>query len=223
MPESLQKTFGKLRQPAQVFAPRRELSLADGRLGDVIEHERLLRELRDQLHRHRQMSWEQQQVVGQTELAKLPDAATEFRQQHETVIRLVVDDVPDADQPRMLGVLRQLLAEFRRAQVHPAHHAPDEVVFVGQFQQPLRLLDHLPRLHGDGAVEPAGFEQRAGVRPADNRAAARPSRPSSRPGAPGCIARNAGGNRYAFFVKVVEVIATGVLAQPRRKRGCSPC
>ena len=100
---------------------------------------------------------EQQQVVGQTELPQLRDAAAKFRQQHEVVVRFVVDDVPHADQLRMLGILLQLLAEFRRAQVHPADDAFDEVVLVRQLQQPLRLLEHLPRLHRDGAVEPDAF------------------------------------------------------------------
>ena len=122
-------------------------------LGDVVEHEGLVRKLGDEFDGDGQVLRKQQQVVGQTELPQLRDAATEFRQQHEVVIRFVVDDVADADELRVLRVFLQLLAEFRRAQVHPAHDALDEVVLVGQFQQPLRLFDHLARLHGDGAVE----------------------------------------------------------------------
>ena len=106
------------------------------------------------------MLWEQQQVISQTELPQLRNAPPEFRQQHEVVILLIMEDMPDARQFGMLRVALQLPGEVRGAQVHPADDAFYEVVFVCQLQQPLRFLQHLPRLHGDGATEPNRFQQR---------------------------------------------------------------
>ncbi len=105
----------------------------------------------------------EQQVVGQVEIPQPGDAGAEVRSQHERVVRLVVDDVADTDELRVPRVSRELVADLRRAQVHPADDAPDERVRVGELQEPLGLLDHLPRLDGDRAVEAGRAEPRLEV------------------------------------------------------------
>ena len=71
---------------------------------------------------------------------------------------LTLDDVAEADQPALARERRELRAHLGRGQVHPSHHAGDEGVALGQLQEPARLLQGLPRLHGHAGLE-AGAAQ----------------------------------------------------------------
>ena len=78
------------------------------------------------------MPWEKQQLVDQVEIGQQAQAVQEIRSENKTVIRLIVNHMPDADQFRMAGDQFQLSLNFRRAQIHPSHHPGDERVLVRQ-------------------------------------------------------------------------------------------
>ena len=159
MPESLQNTLGRSASRFRSSFQGDEQPLADRRLGDVVEHEELVLELVDQRDGHRQVARKQQQIVGELELGEPRDAAAELGPEHEAVVRLVVNDVTHAHELRMRREALELRGQLRGAQVDPADDALDRGVPLGEREQPLGLLDHLPGLHRDRAVEPGGLQQ----------------------------------------------------------------
>ena len=60
--------------------------------------------------------------------------------------------MPHADELRMGRKRLQLCDRVVRLQIDPADHAGDERMRVGQLEQPARLLERLPRLHGNARV-----------------------------------------------------------------------
>lgn len=154
-PESLEVTLGKASSLCRSSLQGREAALPNRGLTHVVENEGLLGKLGHELGCERPVPREQQEVVGQVELAEPGYGRAEVRPKEELVVRLVVDDVAEPDELRVAGESGVVVPNARRAQVHPAHHSFDVGVPVGQLQQPLGLLDHLARLHGDRAVEAA--------------------------------------------------------------------
>ena len=94
----------------QILAPGRDQAGGDGGLGDVVEHEALVRERGDEPHGDRQVLREKQQVVGQAVVAQPGKAALESVPQHEPIVWFVVHDMPHPHQfrsGRQLGQLRR--------------------------------------------------------------------------------------------------------------------
>ena len=63
----------------------------------------------------------------------------------------------------VVGKVREALADLRRAEVDPTHHATDEGIVARQIEEELRLTLRLVGLDGDAAIDAVGGEQRAEV------------------------------------------------------------
>src|SRR5712691_9051427 len=92
-------------------------------------------------------------VVREAELREQRQAAAERRPEQKPFVGLALHDVAHADEPAMNGEPFELRACVGRLQVDPAHDAGNEGMRVGERQEPARLLDRLPRLHGNARVE----------------------------------------------------------------------
>src|ERR1035437_6596867 len=147
------------RQLPQVRIPRRDLPFRDRRLGNVIDHERLQRKLRNQLGRSTQMPRMNQHVIGQAKIRQWRNAAPKLRPQHDRVVGLILHHVPHYHKLVMFSKSLKLRRQLRRAQVHPAHHPLDEIVALRKFQQPARLLQALPRLYRHAPIKTSSRQQ----------------------------------------------------------------
>ena len=130
----------------------------------MIEDERLLGKPADELRRGRKLLRIEEKVVGEAKRRQLSDAVEKRFTEEEPRIRLVLDDMPNADELRPLGELPELIDDVRAPQVDPADNTADERIGSGQFQQPATLLEGLPRLHGDGAGDPLRGGKRREIR-----------------------------------------------------------
>src|ERR1022692_758130 len=72
----------------------------------------------------------------------------------EIVIRLVLRDMADTDEARIILELEQLLLTTITGQIHPADNPRDEGVFLRQAQRPASLLQIVLGLHEYGALYP---------------------------------------------------------------------
>jgi len=147
----------------EVLAPAVHAAFADQRLGDVVDHERQLREPPRE-HRHvTQVAGAEQQVERHAlpfELAQPPQHGVA----HEpVVVGLVVGDVADAHERRVAPQLRDHLGAALAGQVHPAHHARQETAPLAQLERPARLLEAVAGLDEDRPVDPRFEQQRLEV------------------------------------------------------------
>lgn len=152
-----------LGQTLEVRAPGLELVGPHVRLAQVVEHEALRGAALDQLDRCGQLTRMDQQVVGQVELREQAQAAPEVGAQQEGVVGLVLGDVAQAHQARVVLEALELTARIARRQVHPADHTGDRVVCIGEFEQPGRFHKARARLHGHAAVQPMLLQERRQV------------------------------------------------------------
>ena len=120
-------------------------------------------ELADEFQRRRQVLGPKQQIVGQSELGQRGDSTAKRRPDEEIDVGLVLDDVADALEAGMADVSLQLIANVVGAEIDPADHPADEVVLVGQGQEPIGLFEDLPGLDGDRALETGRLQQRRQV------------------------------------------------------------
>ena len=109
------------------------------------------------------MARKEQQIVAQVVGFERSQTAQEVAAEHEAVVGFIVHDMTDADHTRMPGEALQLRLDIISAQVHPADHATDEIVLVGEVEQEFRLARVLPRLHRHRAVNAARRQQRLHV------------------------------------------------------------
>jgi hypothetical protein len=63
----------------------------------------------------------------------------------------------------MPGKMIQLREQIGRAQIDPPDDTANEIVPIGQFQHPARLVDVLPDLHGHAPFKPKSLKQRSQV------------------------------------------------------------
>ena len=88
-------------------------------------------------------------------------ATQDFRTHNEIVIRLVLRDVADADEFRMILKFQQLLLACFTGEIHPTDHANQPIVFLSHAEHPAIFLQVMLCLHKD-ALGDAGCIQ---VRP----------------------------------------------------------
>ena len=154
--------IGCLREDADVRAPRIESTACDGRLGDMVEDEALLREAVDELDSCFELPRIDKDVVCEVEGSQMGYALLKVGAEEE-VVGLVLDDMTDADQFWIAGKVVQQGVDVGRAQVDPSHDAADEVMAGGQVEEPLCFLEGLPGLHGNAALEAVLMEERLEV------------------------------------------------------------
>ena len=87
----------------------------------------------------RKMPLENEDVVAEAEFLERRNSAIEVRPQHEVVVRLVLEDVANGFQFRPARQSLQLAAQPGGTKRNPPHHAMDEVIDLGQFEQPLEF------------------------------------------------------------------------------------
>ncbi len=128
------------------------------RLGDVIDHEALVRQAVDEQRGRPEMLGSQQQVVGEPVALGGGNAAHVHVAGGVVESRHVVDQLPDAHEVGVRARGLQAGLEVGCSQIEPTHDAAHEVVFRCQGQQPVRLGVHLPRLDGDGSMHAGGSQ-----------------------------------------------------------------
>ena len=163
-PDNLQYTSGNFASCPYPLFPLAYLAAPDIRLRQVIEHEALPAEPRDELGRGGQVSRVNQEVVGEAATLEQRDAATKSRPQHEAIVGLVLHDMADADELRMRGESRQLLCGVVRLQIDPANDSRDKGVRIRQLEQPLGFAECLAGLNGDAGVDRRAFHIAAELR-----------------------------------------------------------
>jgi hypothetical protein len=99
-------------------------------------------------------------VVAETALDRRPDPAHEVRCQQEIVVRLVLDDMPKANQLGRSQPSLQPLGNIAGPQIDPADHAHDSRIGSRELQQPGGLGLGLSCLHGDTAIDRRAVQQR---------------------------------------------------------------
>src|SRR5215208_4896784 len=92
------------------------------------------------------------EVVGEPELLEQRKAATERRPQHEMIVRLALDNVPDADEFRVVAEHLELTPRVVCLEIDPSDDARNGRVNVGECKQPARFFERLARLHRDTCV-----------------------------------------------------------------------
>ncbi len=130
-----------------------ELTSADIGLGDVIEHERLIRQTPGEFDGGRKLARINKDVVGEPEFGELRDAANEIFACEELIVGFGLRDVSKSAELWESRKLFQTLAKIGRAEIHPADHAFDEIVPRRQIEQELRFALGLIGLHCDGSVD----------------------------------------------------------------------
>ena len=120
----------------------------------MIEHEDLLRMPVHKFDRGRKLPLEDEDVIHEPEVLQHGDASIEIRAEDEPVIRFVLHDVSHCTQLRIRGKFCDHFAHARIRQRQPADDALDEIILIREREQPLRLADSLPRLHGNDAIDP---------------------------------------------------------------------
>ena len=128
-----------------------EGSLGNARLGDVIDHEGLIRMAIHKLDGLRQVLVEDEDVVEQVVLLKTSNALIEGVAQDEVIVGLVVHHVAHALELLVSSKALEVGLASVLAQRHPTDHAPDLGILFRKVQQELSLLDDLAGLHGDTA------------------------------------------------------------------------
>src|SRR5436190_17130018 len=93
---------------------------------EMVEHKPLARKALDKLSRHAQMFGENQNVVSKIEFFERSNSAEKIRLHQETIVGLILDDMPHANKLGIASKLLQLFANLGRPQVHPSHHAKNK-------------------------------------------------------------------------------------------------
>ncbi len=180
----------------EVLAPAVHPALLDQGLGQVVDHHGQVGQLPGEGRDVAQVSRAEEQVEGDTVPLEDPKAPQDVVTNDPVVVRLVVGDVPDADEPGVAPQLGELVLAGLAGEIHPAHHAGQEVVALGEAQHPAALLDVVLGLDEDRPVHsrrPRGAARgrRGGSCAAAAPALGRPSRGSRSARGP----RSAGGCR----------------------------
>ena len=97
----------------------------------MIEDERLLGKPADELRRGRKLLRIEEKVVGEAERRELSDTVEKRFTEEEPRVGLVLHDMPDADELRMLRHLPELIDNVRAPQVDPADDTADERIGIG--------------------------------------------------------------------------------------------
>ena len=109
--------------------------------------------------RVRQVAREDEHVVDEAEPLQRGHAAVEIAPQHVPIVRLVVDDVPEAFERPIHRQPLDVRLNRRHDERHPPDDPADDRVLVGEAEQPLRLGNGVLRLHGDRARHPGARER----------------------------------------------------------------
>ena len=162
-PDNLQKTFGRRASSRIAVVQGSERVVPDSRFAQVIEHEGLVRQPRGQRQRRRQLTFEDEDVVGQAAPGEPADAADDVLTL-EKVIGLGLCDVAHAAEERIGAELVERRVEARRTQIDPADNAPDDRVTPREVEQDPGLVKRLIGLNGHAAADAVRSEQRPEVR-----------------------------------------------------------
>ena len=133
--------------------PRCRYSRGDRGFRDVVYDESLVRKLINYRHSSRDVSRENEQVVGQPCRLKQRKAATKLRTEHEIVVRFVVNDMAHPAKLRPPRVTFDLMGDRFGAEIEPSDNAHNALVGFCQAEQPLGLINRLSRLNRNRPVE----------------------------------------------------------------------
>jgi hypothetical protein len=150
----------RLRQLADLRGPRFPLRVADLGLAAVVEDEAHVGSFRDEFDRRWQLARVDEDVVGEVERGELADAVDEIVVREEAVVGFGLRDVADADGFRVAGEIREVELDVGLLQVDPANDAAHERRRAREVEQEAVLVEALPRLDRDTAVEALGLQQR---------------------------------------------------------------
>ena len=139
-------------RPCVVDTPRR-----DCRLGDVIQHERLRRVTIHERDGRWQLRGVDEDVVHETMAPQSTHAAIERGPGQECRIGLALHDMAYTDEPRPRRIAAQHRVDIVGREVRPSDNAPNPSARRRSLvEQEVVLGQRLPRLDGDGPVQPRG-------------------------------------------------------------------
>ncbi len=114
------------------LGPAFQTSRDDRRLGDVIDHHAQFRDAIGKFGNHEEMLRTQQQIIRKIAPRQLAQALNHAAAQQPAIVRFVVNGMPHALKLCVALQLVQPAREIGGSQLHPRHHALDEIVLLGQ-------------------------------------------------------------------------------------------
>ena len=143
-----------------VFGPGLHFTLADQRLGDMVDHHPQIGYAFGDQRNQSQMPGMDAEIERQAAPRQLAQALENLRAQQPAVVRLILHQVAHPFQERISLHLVQCVADLRIGQVHPGDHAKNAAVGFGQLERPPRLFHRVTGLHQHGAVDPVQLVDR---------------------------------------------------------------
>ena len=101
-----------------------------------------------------------QDVVRQPRRPERRDAPAECGSEQEAIVRLALDEVPDAHEGGVRAHPSDRGLDIVCLQIDPADHPGDERMGAGELEEPLGLLDSVLGLHRDRRLDAGLFQVR---------------------------------------------------------------
>src|SRR5437588_788807 len=89
----------------------------------MIQHELLLWKTANKFSRHRKVTGINKDVIGKIMTSQSANPPLKVIANHEAVVGLGLDDVPESSQLRITGEAFKSFVDIGIEQVHPPHHA----------------------------------------------------------------------------------------------------
>src|SRR5438105_2669954 len=106
----------------------------------MIQHELLLWKTANKFSRHRKVTGINKDVVGKIMTSQSAYPPLKVIANHEAVVGLRLDDVPESSQLRITGETFKPVVDIGVEQVHPPHYSSNHRLFFRQIEQEFRLL-----------------------------------------------------------------------------------
>jgi hypothetical protein len=119
----------------------------------MVEDKPHARESRHQFRGERKVAGINQQVVSQILVLQVRDTPAEVRPQHEAIVRFALNDMADTNKLPMAGQPLELRGRIIGGEIDPSDDTGNERMRLGKIEEPAGLLERLPGLNGDTAVD----------------------------------------------------------------------
>ena len=139
-------------------------------LAEMIQHENLIGMAVDESSRRRTIAARKSRRSN-ARLNSLRSETPRLKssRDHQLLIGFILEHVAHAAQFGIRPIALQVLLHAFGSQRHPSHDPANKLVFVGDAQQPVRLFQRLPGLHGNHAVHARGLDGLAQILRQQNR------------------------------------------------------
>src|ERR1044071_600446 len=135
-----------------VRRPLFDLMRSNGRLGNVIDNKKLIREANNKRFNLRELVMINQYVVSEVVRRQVPDAMTKVVARQEIRVALALHDVTKAFYLFLARIIIESLPDVRSTKIYPADNPPDEIMHPRKGQQVFAFSFGLICLHGYTSV-----------------------------------------------------------------------